>query len=56
MNNVDIIVEGLNRYLEDVRLFRGVKAGGHFVLMKEVNIPSNFTKSIKEYVNNLYFV
>lgn len=52
----DIVVEGLNRCLEDLRLFREIDNKGHFVLRREVNIPTSFTKSIKEFVANLYFV
>ena len=52
----DVVVEGLNRCLEDLRLFREIESKGHFVLRKEVNNPTSFTKSIKEFVNNLYFV
>lgn len=52
----DIVVEGLNRCLEDLRLFREIDSKGHFVLRREVNIPTSFTKSIKEFVVNLYFV
>jgi hypothetical protein len=53
---VDVIVEGLNRYLEETRDYKGVKAHGHFVVKREVITPNSFTKAIKEYVNSLYFV
>ena len=56
MNNVDVIIEGLNRYLEEVRDFKGVRARGHFVLKRDITVPSSFTKAIKQYENSLYFV
>lgn len=52
----ELIIEGLNRCLEELREYRGVSGSGHFVLKREVNIPTNFTKSVKEFINNLYFV
>ena len=52
----DIVIEGLNRALEDLRNYRDVKSVGHFILTRERNIPSTFTKAIKEYISKLYFV
>ena len=52
----DVIVEGLNRCLEELREFKGISAKGHFVLKREVTIPASFTKTVKEFIDSLYFV
>lgn len=56
MMKTDVVVEGLNRALEDLRKYRGVPGEGHFIYVRERNIPSTFTKAVKEYIAKLYFV
>ena len=56
MKKTEVVIEGLNRALEELRNYRGVKSVGHFILTRERNIPSTFTKAVKEYVSKLYFV
>lgn len=52
----DVVIEGLNRSLEALRDYREIRSEGHFVLAREVSIPSTFTKAIKEFTAKFYFV
>ncbi len=56
MMKTDAVIEGLNRSLCNLREYRNIKSTGHFVLVREKNIPSTFTKAIKEYISKLYFI
>lgn len=56
MMKTDAVIEGLNRSLCDLKKYQNIKSTGHFVLVREKNIPSTFTKAIKEYISKLYFI
>lgn len=56
MMKTDAVIEGLNRSLCDLREYRNIASTGHFALIREKNIPSTFTKAIKEYISKLYFI